>query len=116
MFENIKVGDIVILESGPPYSCRYSYEKVEKITPKGYIKVKGMLFYQNGTQRTNDKWNYCSIYEKDNERIVKILNERRIQHCINKIKQKLNAFSEKQWTLEISNKVEAFLNEIEEVK
>ena len=45
-----KVGDKVLLTS---YSGR-KISVVEKITPKGFIKVDGMLFYHNGKERTSN--------------------------------------------------------------
>ena len=63
--ENLKVGDFVFV------SCRLgrSLKKVEKITPKGYIKVGGILFNKDGLERGGDIWNKYSISEATPEKI-----------------------------------------------
>ena len=52
-----KVGDKVLLTS---YSGR-KISVVEKIPPKGFIKVDGMLFYPNGKERTSNYYYSCGI-------------------------------------------------------
>jgi hypothetical protein len=44
-------------------------KKVEKITPKGYIKVGGILFNKDGSERGGDVWNKYFISEATPERI-----------------------------------------------
>jgi hypothetical protein len=63
--ENLKVGDFVVV------SCRLgrSLKKVEKITPKGYIKVGNTLFNKDGSERGGDIWNKYFISEATPEKI-----------------------------------------------
>lgn len=56
-FENIKVGDEVIVYGGYTEQIR----KVEKITPTGLIKVGGCLYYKNGGMRGGDRWSRSHI-------------------------------------------------------
>lgn len=63
--ESLKVGDLVFVR------CRHgqSLKKVEKITPKGYIKVGGTLFDKSGTERGGDIWNKEFLSEATPEKI-----------------------------------------------
>lgn len=45
--ENLKVGDYVFMS----WRSGTSLRKVEKITPKGNIKVDGILFNKDGSER-----------------------------------------------------------------
>lgn len=47
--KDLKVGDKVIVSS---HLGGEFVSVVEKITPKGFLKVGGSLFYQNGIERT----------------------------------------------------------------
>lgn len=111
--ENINVGDTVILESGPPYSHRYSFANVKKITPSGLIKVRGMLFYKNGMERKSDAFYSSHIYSIDDKLALEAMEHHEKQREIKKTQKRIEQFTHKEWTYEIAKKVEAFLNEIE---
>jgi hypothetical protein len=93
--ENLKVGDYVFVR------CRLgqSLEKVEKITPKGYIKVRTTLFNKDGSERGGDVWNKYFISEATPERI-KVFQEKQI---INKAISIMRSKTE--ITLEQANKI-----------
>ena len=75
--ENLKVGDYVFVS----WRMGTSLRKVEAITPKGNIKVNGMIFNKNGSERggvqnINGKprvlvvsWSHtaCKLFEKGGE-------------------------------------------------
>lgn len=63
--ENLKVGDLVFVR----YRLGQSLKKVEKITPKGYIKVGGTLFDKSGTECGGNIWNKEFISEATPEKI-----------------------------------------------
>ena len=66
--KSLKVGDKVIVSTnlrGERVSI------VQGITPKGYIRVDGMLFYPNGSQRTSS-WYFSRIEEYTEEKAEKI--------------------------------------------
>lgn len=71
--QNLKVGDKVFVV------CRTGtyLRTVDKITPKGNIKVNGIMFNSNGTERGGDLWNRCSLSEATPEEL-KIFNEKLI--------------------------------------
>lgn len=68
--KDIKVGDKVVLETGGWWHSK-SVETVEKITPKGYIKVRGELYSVNddGTKASvrgnSSSWLYPYTEEED---------------------------------------------------
>ena len=75
--KNLKVGDEVIVTSNMCGEPRIS--KVEKITPKGFIKVDGLLFDDNGSQRTSSWYKSyiieCSEEEKEKMRKKQIISK-----------------------------------------
>ena len=76
--ENLKVGDYVFV------SCRMgtSLRKVEAITPKGNIKVNGMIFNKNGSERGGDVWSKCYLSEATSEEIKSFREELTIKKAI----------------------------------
>lgn len=74
----VKKGDKVILYT----FFGKSVEVVEKITPKGYIRVNGMLFNADGTQRTSDVWQRNSITEYSQELADEISKESTIRKAL----------------------------------
>ena len=72
--KKLKVGDKVIVTTNLRDE-RISV--VQGITPKGFIRVDGMLFYQDGSQRTTS-WYYSHIEEYTEEKVEKM----RQQHII----------------------------------
>ena len=74
--ENLKAGDnVFVWYSG---SCRL--DVVEKVTPKGFIKVSGTLFTKDGLARGSSGWYHTSI-EPATEEKIKEYNQRRFIHA-----------------------------------
>lgn len=104
--KNLKAGDRVILVGGSPYSpC--SIQTVEKVTPTGRIKVKGMTFNQDGTQYGGDRyWSY-SIGEATPKEVESIRHEQKV------ITVKKMMHDTKRITYEQAIAIEAILREKE---
>lgn len=69
--ETLKAGDYVFL-------CTMygkTLEQVEKITPSGLIKVKGLYFYKSGTQRDRGSWYLIFLQFADEAEIQTYKNE-----------------------------------------
>lgn len=66
-FSKLKKGDIVIVSrNGIKWLA-----SIDKITPKGFVKVNGCYYYPDGTMRSKDIWNRsillpCTKEEKKN--------------------------------------------------
>ena len=75
---NVKVGDEVIESNRFGYRHIYT---VEAITPKGFIKVNGHLYYKNGLQRGSDEWHENTIYAVTPEEAQAIKRESS-KYCI----------------------------------
>lgn len=105
MSNNIKVGDKVLLYN----PRRRKITTVEKITPKGFVKVDGRLFNSNGAERGGDV--YASY------RIAPITDEReqelRREFFISNTKKKLKEFDFNNITYEQACKIALLLNELE---
>ena len=82
--ENLKVGDLVFV------SCRLgkSLKKVEKITPKGYIKVGATLFNKDGSERGGDIWNKYFISEATPENVKKFQEKLIINKALRIMREK----------------------------
>lgn len=66
---NVKAGDKVI------YTSRFGGDKVavvEKITPKGFIKVNGTLFTEYGINKGSDVWSRSYIRQATPELIQQV--------------------------------------------
>lgn len=80
---NLKTGDKVIYHSNPWNRNTVIIAAVEKITPKGFIKVRGSLFNpQNGYVRGDS---HCWIEEATGERIMEIEQKRMIMYVLNRV-------------------------------
>ena len=100
-FSHLKAGEKVIVAS------KWNGESVqiiEKITPKGYIKVNGTLYDKYGSAKTSDAWNRNTIFEATPERI-KNINE---QKFINRVFKKIRDC--KSLTYEQAVKIDKILN------
>ena len=90
--KDVKVGDKVILRTGGWFPSE-SVEVVEKITPKGYIKVSGQLYMVNdegesaSAKGSSSAWLYP--WTEEYERKIK---EKRY---INQVKRKMNDYNGK---------------------
>lgn len=93
--KNLKVGDKVFV----CWRMGRSLRTVEKITPKGNIRVGGTLFNSDGSERGGDVWSRSFLAEATLD-AIKSFNEKLI---IQKAK-KLMA-STKEITLEQANKI-----------
>ena len=80
--ENLKVGDYVFVS----WRMGTSLRKVEKITPKGNIKVNGIIFNKNGSKRGGDVWDTCYLSEATPEAIKSFQDEITIKKATNKLK------------------------------
>lgn len=76
--ENLKVGDLVFVN----WRMGTSLRKVEKITPKGNIKVNGIMFNKNGFERGGDVWSKCYLSEATPEEIKSFQEEITIKNAI----------------------------------
>ena len=76
--ENLKVGDYVFVS----WRMGTSLRKVEAITPKGNIKVNGMIFNKNGSERGGDVWSKCYLNEATPEEIKSFREELTIKKAI----------------------------------
>lgn len=102
--ENLKAGDkVFVWYSG---SCRLDF--VEKVTPKGFIKVSGTLFTKDGFERGSSVWYRTSIEPATEEMIAEYNKEKFIRATIKQMHE----------TLEISYdqalKISKILNKQEE--
>ena len=80
---DVKVGDLVI------YQSRWngkSVQRVDKITPKGNIRVKGALFDQFGYEKTSDSFTRDSIIVATKKEIEKIEQIRFVNGVFKRIK------------------------------
>lgn len=79
---NVKAGDKVI------YTSRFGGDKVtvvEKITPKGFIKVNGILFTKDGVERGGDMWNRSRIKQATPELIQQVEQINFRKYVLNKL-------------------------------
>jgi len=105
MNDNFKVGDKVLLYN--QYLRRIT--TVEKITPKGFIKVDGVLFNSNGTERGGDIYGSYRIEPITDERE----QELRREFFVSSTKKKLKEFNFNNITYEQACKIALLLNELE---
>ena len=80
--ENLKVGDSVFV-------CgRFgrSLNQLEKITPKGFIKVAGTLYTKEGFQRGSDGWDFTSIHPASAEEIEEFRKLKFVADVIKKLR------------------------------
>lgn len=80
--EKLKVGDEVVVS----HRSYLTLKTVDYITPVGNIKVNGMLFNKDGTQRTSDIWGACSILEATPELKQKIYETKLISYTRQELK------------------------------
>ena len=93
--ENLKVGDYVFVS----WSMGTSLRKVEKITPKGNIKVNGIILNKNGSERGGDVWSKCYLSEATPEAIKSFQEEITIKKAI-KLMREIKSI-----TIEQANKI-----------
>lgn len=93
--KNLKVGDKVFV----CWRMGRSLRSVEKITPKGYIKIGGSLYNTDGSERNSDVWSRCHLSEATPE-AIKLFGE---QLTIKRAMQLMQ--STKEITLEQANKI-----------
>lgn len=79
---NVKVGDNVIFTNSMGID---SVAIVEKITPKGFIKVNGFLFTEDGSERSGDVWGRCCIRQATTELIQQVEQMNFRQYILKKL-------------------------------
>lgn len=79
--ENLKVGDSVFVNS----AYGFALCKVEKITPKGFIKVAGKLYTKDGVNRSSS-WDWSTIRPASAEEIEQFRKEKFIADVIKKLR------------------------------
>lgn len=80
--DNLKVGDNVFVSG----RLGRSLCQVEKITPKGFIKVAGSLYTKEGFVRGSDGWNFTSICPASDEEIKEFRKEKFVHDVIKKLR------------------------------
>lgn len=105
MNHNFEVGDKVLLYN----QYRRKITTVKKITPKGFIKVDGILFNSNGAERGGDIYRSYRIEPITDERE----QELRREFFISNTKKKLKEFDFNNITYEQACKITLLLNELE---
>ena len=81
--ENLKAGDKVFVW----YTGSCQLDVVEKITPKGFIKVNGSLFTKDGLERGGSVWYHASIEPATEEKIAEYNRERFIRATIKRMRE-----------------------------
>ena len=89
MFENIKVGDKVIVDS---WNRSAKIACVQHITSTGLLKVNNRLYYRDGRQRSSDPFHISTIREFTEEEYEIIMQSNYIRETMNKL-QNLNELS-----------------------
>ena len=105
MNHNFKVGDKVLLYN----RYRRKITTVEKITPKGFVKVDGILFNSNGAERGGSTYESYRIEPITNEREQELKQE----FFISNTKKKLKEFDFNNITYGQACKIALLLNELE---
>ena len=83
--ENLKVGDSVFVHS----AYGRALCKVEKITPKGFIKVAGNLYTKDGVMRGSG-WNWSNIRPASDEEIAEFRKEKFVADVVKKLRSVTN--------------------------
>lgn len=84
--ENLKAGDFVFITG----RFKRSLKQVEKITPKGFIKVDGSLYNKDGLIRGGDGWNFTRIIPASDEEIAQFRKEAFIADVVQKLRSVTN--------------------------
>ena len=83
--ENLKVGDNVFVNSA--YGLALC--KVEKITPKGFVKVAGKLYTKDGVMRGGE-WNWSTIRPASDEEIAEFRKKKFVADVVKKLRSVSN--------------------------
>jgi hypothetical protein len=86
--KDLKAGDQVFMSQGDDYIVK----TVEKITPKGFIKVDGRLFNQDGIERCSG-YHWKKILPINDETMEKV---RRVKHDL-AIKNRAGYLNQVNW-------------------
>ena len=81
--ENLKPGDKVFVSG---YSRR-TLRTVEKITPKGFIKVDGTYYYKDGRERGGTGWHFTRIVPASEEEVIAYNKERFVASVMKKMRE-----------------------------
>lgn len=81
--EDVKAGDYVFIVS----RLKRSLHQVEKITPKGFIKVAGTLFTKDGFMRGGSSYIRTFIYPASAEAVEQYRKEKFIVDVVEKLQR-----------------------------
>lgn len=85
--KDLKVGDYVLV----CYNSSKRIKKIEKITPKGFIKVDGTLYNQNGDERGGNVWFLSHIKPATKEEVKAYLKQEKEQKYIRQVISYINS-------------------------
>lgn len=80
-YMDLKAGDKVFVR----YNGNSLLSCVEKVTPKGFVKVNGTLYDYDGYQRGGDSWHKSRIEPATEEMILEYTHERFVRATIKKM-------------------------------
>lgn len=80
--KNLEVGDTVIISGY--WNARIA--AVEKITPSGRIKVDGMTFNPDGSERGGDAWHRSRLFEATPEVVREMQEKETIQKALREMR------------------------------
>lgn len=82
-YMGLKAGDKVFVR----YNGNSLLSCVEKVTPKGYVKVNGTLYDYYGCQRGGDSWYKSRIEPATEEMILEYTREKFVRATIKKMRE-----------------------------
>lgn len=82
-YMGLKAGDKVFVF----YYTDKTLSVVERITPKGFVKVKGILYDRNGIQRGGSEWHKSRIEPATEEMLLEYTREELVRATIKKMRE-----------------------------
>lgn len=107
----LKPGDRVIIKTVRFCSVSYKLRKVEKITPKGYIKIDGILFCADGMSRGNHSSFLLNWSDPENQQKLKEYQEYAYRQSV---LYKLNSMKMSNFTYEQAKQFDALLKRMDD--
>ena len=108
----LKEGDMVVLHSwSAGYSC-YIEETVQKVTPKGFIKVNGSLFNPNdGMARSRGSWSGSCLMDANDESVKEQVKKYRMECYVGRVLRKIRNIPD--LTYEQAIEIDRILGDVE---